>query len=79
MLKLTRTEEVEDVRDVLPFPTEAVRKLGWGVQPGRVPTDRGACDAARRVEAAMAAVERKFARLKLIVEQGDDNDRPRAA
>jgi hypothetical protein len=79
MFKLT--DPYREPRDVLPFPSEAVREFGWGMRsarPRKHHPDRGACDAARRVEAAMAEVERRFDRLRLIVESQDD-DRPKAA
>jgi hypothetical protein len=74
MMKLTPRDRDREPRDVLPFPSEALRRL----HAGRVPTDREACDAARRVELAMADVQRRFSRLRLMIERGDD-DRPRAA
>jgi hypothetical protein len=77
MLRLTHAEDTREPREVLPFPSEAARFLRNGTVPARSP-DRGACDAARRVEAAMADVERRFARLRLMVD-GPDNNRPRAA
>lgn len=77
MLRLTHPIETREPRDVLPFPTEAAKFLRNSAIPGRSP-DRGACDAARRVEAAMADVERRFGRLRLLVESPDD-DRPKAA
>ena len=79
MLKLTHPDETRDPRDVLRFPSEAARFLNNSRIPGRSP-DRAACAAARKVEAAMAEVERRFARLRLVLETPEDgNDRPRAA
>jgi hypothetical protein len=44
------------------------------------PTDRGSCDAARRVENALKDVELKFERLRELMGHADpDPDRPRAA
>ena len=77
MLKLTPREFDREPRDVLPFPADAVRQIGWSHHAGR--PDPGACDAARRVEAAMAEVERRFGRLRLILTDDGDDDRPRAA
>jgi hypothetical protein len=80
MFRLTEPEPYREPRDVLPFPSEAVREFGWGARPARRKShpDPDACDAARRVESAMADVERRFARLRLLIEPPTD-DRPKAA
>jgi|GraSoiStandDraft_4_1057263.scaffolds.fasta_scaffold599809_2 hypothetical protein len=78
-MKLTPRERKpgREPREVLPFPTEAARSL----RKTAGKPDRAACDAARKVEAAMAEVERRFQRLRLLIDDtpGDDGDRPRAA
>jgi hypothetical protein len=82
VFKLTQPEPYGEPRDVLPFPSEAVREFGWGVRPARPRVkghpDPAACDAAGRVERAMAEVERRFARLRLLIDP-PENDRPKAA
>ena len=78
MFKLTEPDPYREPRDVLPFPSEAVREFGWGMPRARTRPDKGACAAARRVEAAMAEVERRFGRLRILLEN-PDGDRPKAA
>ena len=81
MFRLTQPEPYRDPRDVLPFPSEAVREFGWGLRPAprrKGHPDPAACESARRVEAAMAEVERRFGRLRLLVDP-PENDRPKAA
>jgi hypothetical protein len=80
MLRLTYHDDQEAVSDSYPFPAAAARMLGRRVPARSAHADRGACEAARRVEAAMREVERRFERLKDLAGYiGGDPDRPRAA
>jgi hypothetical protein len=78
MLRLTR-DEFEEIPETYQFPVEEARAIATRVDiaPG---TDRGACEAARRVEDALRSVELNFERLRGIMGYDDgDDDRPRAA
>jgi hypothetical protein len=73
MLKLAEYDNFEDVPAPLPFPGPAERALLQA-------TDRGTCEAARRVEKAMREVDLNFERLRELMGYApDDPDRPRAA
>lgn len=73
MLRLADYDNFEELPEPLPFPTEEERALLQA-------TDRGTCEAARRVEIALKDVELKFERLRdLMGFTPDDPDRPRAA
>lgn len=80
MLRLTSDDRQDDTPDSYPFPAAAARMLGSRVAERRAASDRGTCDAARRVEAAMREVELRFERLRNLAGWVDtDPDRPRAA
>lgn len=72
MLKIADYDNFE-VPEPLPFPGPEERAILEA-------TDRGSCDAARRVEKALHDVELNFERLReLMGYSPDDPDRPRAA
>lgn len=80
MLRLTRDDEQEQGPESYLFPAAAARLLGKRNGPDGAVADRGTCDAARQVEAALREVERRFERLRdLAGVIGGDPDRPRAA
>ena len=80
MLRFTRDIQDDEQPESYPFPAAAARMLGRRVPARGAETDRGACEAARRVEQAMREVERRFERLKDLAGYiGGDPDRPRAA
>ena len=82
MLKLTYHPGRDDEPRSLRFPVDAARFLRSGhVEQEAVPADRGSCDAARRVEAAMKEVELRFSNLRTLLGYTDepDPDRPCAA
>lgn len=73
MLKLAEYDNFEEGPQPLPFPSPAERALMDA-------TDRGTCEAARRVERALRNVELNFERMRDLMGVGpDDPDRPRAA
>jgi hypothetical protein len=77
MLRLTR-DEFDDIPETYRFPTEDARAIATRLPRTLPATDRGSCEAARRVETALHDVELKFERLRAIMGY-DDDDRPRAA
>jgi len=80
MLRLTDDQYQDQTPDSYLFPADAARMLGNKVADRKSTSDRGSCDAARQVEAAMREVERRFERLRNLAGYIDgDPDRPRAA
>jgi hypothetical protein len=78
MLRLTRDDN-EDIPDTFLFPVDEARAMATRIQEAPA-TDRGACEAALRVEDALRNVELKFERLRELMGYIDeDPDRPRAA
>jgi hypothetical protein len=79
MLRLTNYDD--DAPETFLFPVAEARAMATRVEQAPAqPGDRGACDAARRVEDALRDVELKFERLRDLMGYGEpDPDRPRAA
>jgi hypothetical protein len=80
MLRLTR-DDFDDIPENYEFPVDEARAIATRLPQAFGPaTDRGACDAARQVEAALLDVELRFARIREIAGYiNNDPDRPTAA
>jgi hypothetical protein len=78
MLRL-HNDDFDDIPETYPFPVEESRAISTRVATIDVDTDRGTCEAARRVEAALRGVELKLDSLRAIMGYDQDPDRPRAA
>lgn len=79
MLRLTPRDDPKDQPESLPFPSDAVRRMGRTVETAPQSFGRDyddITDPIRRVERALERVQSDFERLRA---QFDGDDRPRAA